>query len=62
MAVTLMYHDDGCETWLDSSGRCPLCNVHPGMQSTAFDDMPMYIYILYKVKGRTFLGLNCEPK
>ena len=59
--MKLMYHDDNCGELLDKTGRCPKCNFHPDMQSTAFREVPDAEIDKLCGKGRTFLGLNRTP-
>lgn len=56
----LMSHDDGCTELLDQDGKCPVCDFHPDMQSTAFRAVPTAEIDAMRAKGRTFLGLYRE--
>lgn len=57
----LMFHEDGCGELLDEEGRCPKCNFHPDMQSTAFREVSEEEFAKLKAEQRTMLGLHREP-
>ncbi len=56
----VMAHDDDCTELLDQEGKCPTCNFHPDMQSTAFRAVPIEEIDALRATGRTFLGLYRE--
>jgi hypothetical protein len=56
-----MFHDDSCGELLDKDGKCPKCNFHPDMQSTAFKSVPIEWVRLMLADGQTFLGQYRTP-
>jgi hypothetical protein len=60
--MMLMVHDDSCGELLDDQGKCPRCNFHPDMQSTAFREVSAEELRTLRAAGRTFVGTHRTPR